>query len=257
LTEAKPPPPVPPRLASDAAFTSELTPAPPTRVVLHTIAAHVLARRRFAVSGRFGLRAGPSGIVTPTFGDAPETIRMSGVTLIREVGATSTSMPMNGSTLRHRATFVEADLDEPFSCGADTPLLGPVDMPLELAPPAVTEIADWFTLAWRVLDDVVLSLLEQCEVATIQLWPEHFDAATTVKLPRGEPVNLGFSPGDAFESEPYLYVGPWGGERPGDPSFWNAPFGAVLRRSELDDSLDRAEPCHRFLAHGLDLVASS
>ena len=195
--------------------------------------------------------------MTPTFGDAFETIRMSGVALIREVGATNTAVPMNGSTLRDLATFVEADLDEPFSCGADTPPLGSVDAALELAPPTVTEVADWFTLAWRVLDDVVLSLPEQSEVATIQLWPEHFDAATTVTVPQAEPVNLGFSPGDAFEPEPYLYVGPWGDARPGDPSFWNVPFGAVLRRSELDHSLDHAESCRRFLTHGLGLVASS
>ena len=46
-------------------------------------------------------------------------------------------------------------------------------------------------------------------------------------------ANLGASPGDAYEPEPYLYVGPWGPERPGDPGYWNAPFGAVLRRGEL------------------------
>jgi hypothetical protein len=64
-----------------------------TRIALHTISAHVLAHRRFAVSGRFGLRAGVGGISTPSFGDAPETIRISESALVREVGGTSTYCP--------------------------------------------------------------------------------------------------------------------------------------------------------------------
>ena len=209
------------------------------------------------MSGRFGLRAGPGGIATPSFGDAPETIRVAGVGLIREVGGTCTRMSVEGSTLGELASFVEVDLNEPFSCGPDTPPLGPVDVGIQLAPRTVTEIADWFALAWCVLDDVLSSVPNDGEVATIQLWPEHFDAATTVKLPGSDGVNLGFSPGDGFESEPYLYVGPWGRGRPGDPGFWNVPFGAMRRRSELPDGIDRAESCRRFLETGLGMVASS
>ena len=233
-----------------------MTPTPTTRESLHSIAAHILARRRFGVSGRFGLRAGPGGIATPSFGEAPETLRLSGPCLIREVGGTSTSIPVNGSTLRNLATFAGADLDEPFSCGADTPPLGPVDTGFQLSTDAMAEITDWFALAWRVLDDVVASVPDRFEVATIQLWPEHFDAATTVKLSATDGVNLGFSPGDAFEDGPYLYVGPWGTARPGDPSFWNVPFGAMRRGSEVRDSVDRAEPCREFLTTGLRLIAS-
>jgi hypothetical protein len=228
-----------------------------TRVALHTIAAHVLARRRFEVSGRFGLRAGPGGIVTPAFGDAPETIRISGVTLVREVGGSCTQVRINGSTLRDLAGLVDGDLDEPFSCGADTPPLGQVDMVYALDPREVEAIADWFALAWRVLDEIVGALPDRSDVATIQLWPEHFDAATTVKVPSAEPVNLGFSPGDTLEDEPYLYVGLWGADRPGDPSFWNVPFGALRRRSEVLDSADPAEFCRRFLNEGLRLATSS
>jgi hypothetical protein len=228
-----------------------------TRQTLHTIGAHILGRRRFVVSGRFGLRCAPGGIATPAFGEGPETIRTSHTTLIREVGAKTSTMPMHGATLRQLARFVEVDLDEPFSSGADSPPVGDVDEPLELAPAAVAEIADWFALAWLVLDDVVASLPEHSEVATTQLWPEHFDAATTVTLPSAEPVNLGFSPGDTFESEPYLYVGPWSPARPGDPAFWNAPFGAVRRRSEVLGGPDLVEPCRRFLSQGLELATSS
>jgi hypothetical protein len=236
---------------------AELNPRLKTRTALHTIAAHVLARRRFDVGGRFGLRAGPGGVATPAFGDDPETIRISGLTLVREVGGVSTRVPINGSTLRDLAGVVDADLDAPFSCGADTPPLGAVDVPFDLVMETATEISDWLALAWTVLDDVLGTLPEESEVATIQLWPEHFDAATTVTMPSAPSVNLGFSPGDGFESEPYLYVGPWGPERPGDPTFWNAPFGATRRRSQAQGSATAAEFCRQFLREGLDLVSPS
>jgi hypothetical protein len=228
-----------------------------TRTALHTVAAHVLGRRRFVVSGRFGLRAAPGGIATPAFGDGPETIRISGTTLVREVGAVTTRLAINGSTLGQLARFADVDLDEPFAVGADTPSIGSPDAALALDPAAVALIADWFTLAWRVLDDVVASLTGDVEVATTQLWPEHFDAATSVTVAPAKPVNLGFSPGDGFESEPYLYVGPWGSERPGDANFWNAPFGAVCRRAEVHSAPDPVAACRRFLTEGLDRLVSA
>ena len=48
---------------------------------------------------------------------------------------------------------------------------------------------------------------------------------------------------DQFSATPYLYVGPWTPDRPGDPGFWNATFGAVLgfdRVMNADDPLDAA-----------------
>jgi hypothetical protein len=227
-----------------------------TRTAIHAIAAHVLARRRFAVSGRFGLRAGPGGIATPAFGDAPETVRLAGATLIREVGASSTRMDVNGSTLRELAGLVDADLDEDFDCGPDGPPPGSLDTPFDLDPMTVRVIVDWFSLAWRVLDEVAGSLPGPSEVSTTQLWPEHFDAAATVAVSSAKPVNLGFSPADGFEAEPYLYVGPWGPDRPGDASFWNAPFGAVRRRSEVQGATDPAEFCRHFLTDGVRRAAS-
>lgn len=228
-----------------------------TRTALHTVAAHVLGRRRFVVSGRFGLRAAPGGIATPAFGDGPETVRISGTTLVREVGAVTTRLAIDGSTLGQLARFADVDLGEPFAVGADTPPIGSLDAALALDPATVAQIADWFTLAWRVLDDVLASLTADVEVATTQLWPEHFDAATSVTAAPAKPVNLGFSPGDGFESEPYLYVGPWGSERPGDGNFWNAPFGAVCRRAEVHSSPDPVATCRRFLTEGLHRVISA
>src|SRR4051794_14195608 len=89
----------------------------PTTAALRRIAAHVLGRRRFAVSGRFGLRASPGGFMTPAFGEGPETVRVDGTTLIREVGGASSQLEIPGASLRELVAFVDADVDEPFTCG--------------------------------------------------------------------------------------------------------------------------------------------
>ena len=109
---------------------------------------------------------------------------------------------------------------------------GPVDTPLHLDPDESDGLSRWFDLAWRVLDVVTSDAPVGPGWATVQLWPEHFDAGTTVDLGGGAGINLGFSGGDAFSDEPYVYVGPWGPERPGDPGYWNAPFGAFVPRCE-------------------------
>lgn len=221
------------------------------RKALHTICAHVLGRRRFDVTGRFGLRCAPAGIATPAFGDAPEVVRVAGLTLVREVGADSTRIPINGSTLGDLAAFAQVDLSRPFDFGRDAPPVGDTDTPYELDRVGVGAIADWFALGWQVLDDVLSSVAGDSTGSTIQLWPEHFDAATTATLSSQARVNLGFSPGDGFEPEPYAYVGPWDDFRPGDAGFWNAPFGAAIRHSDLVASGDAAASCRRFLEEGL------
>jgi hypothetical protein len=205
-----------------------------TRSDLHRTAAHVLGRRRFAVSGHFGLRASPGGIGTPAFGPEPETLRVTPECLVREVGNEARGLALAGATVGSLAAFAGADLDADFSAGADMPALGPPDQPLELDAKELADLFSWFDLGWRVLDEVMAERAGSCIASTIQLWPEHFDVGTSLTFgDDGGGVNLGFSPGDAFSDEAYLYVGPWGAARPGTPSYWNAPFGAVLRRSEV------------------------
>ena len=164
-------------------------------------------------------------------------------------------MPINGSTLRELARFVDVDLDAALQLPETTrrrsaPSTRPSTSNLRSWPRSPTGSA-WpgasSTTCWRRCPS-------ESEVATIQLWPEHFDAATTVTLPSAQPVNLGFSPGDGFESEPYLYVGPWGPARPGDPRFWNAPFGAVRRRAEVLGAPTPPRSVAEFLTDGLRLA---
>lgn len=201
-----------------------------TREVLHRVGAHVLARRRFQAVGRFGLRVLPGGIATPLFGD--ELIRTSGATLVHEVGGRASYRSMDGASLRELAAWVGADIDAEFSCGEDTPEIGDPDAPLGVDRATAEGLATWMAQGARALDGVIAGLSD-AEPETLQLWPEHFDLGTNVAVPSGGRVNLGCSHGDGYEADPYVYVGPWGPERPGDAAYWNAPFGAVLTRSTL------------------------
>jgi hypothetical protein len=215
----------------------------------------VLGRRRYAVSGHFGLRASPDGLATPAFGPEPETLRLTSTRLIREVGTQSSSVPLQGGTLEELARFAGADLGSAYSAGANAPGLGSTTEPLHFFPDELALIFDWFVLGWRVLDTVVSELPAKWTQSTVQLWPEHFDVGTSLDFGRGDGdgdgVNLGFSAGDAFSEEPYAYVGPWGPQRPGDPSFWNAPFGALLTGSQAGD----VTSCVAFLRVGLAHLA--
>ena len=67
----------------------------------------------------------------------------------------------------------------------------------------------------------------------------------------GRRCNLGASPGDERHPDPYLYVGPWGDERPGDDGYWNAPFGAVLGHAEVVDSDSPLRTATAFFHDGI------
>jgi hypothetical protein len=225
-----------------------------TRVALQRVATHVLARRRFAVSGRFGLRGTPGGFGTPAFGDDVEVLRIAGTTLVRERAGDTASCAINGPSLAELAAFAGADLATPFDAGHDTPALGDPGEPIALDASACAVVADWFDVGWRALDTVAAGLGTGAGASVIQLWPEHFDAGCAVAVGPGEGdrCNLGASPGDASSDEPYLYIGPWSTARPGHASFWNAPFGAVLTRTDLGEG-DRVAAAVAFFRRGIDL----
>lgn len=225
----------------------------PTRDALHRVATHVLARARHAATGRFGLRATPGGFGTPAFGDGAEVLRVAGDGLLREHDGRVSTMPMSGATLADLAAFAGVDLTTPFHAGDATPPAGDPHAALMLDAGDAARLADWWHLGWRVLDTAIAPARD---AMAVQLWPEHFDAGTSVAIGEGERdrCNLGASPGDAFDDEPYLYVGPWSERRPGDASFWNAPFGAALRRDDLLAERDPFAAGVEFLRRGLALL---
>ena len=224
-----------------------------TRLGLHQVAVHVLARRRHTVTGRIGLRPAPDGFATPMFG-ADEVVRVTGATLVVERGGEARAEPL--TTLGRAADLVSVDLAAPFSAGAETPAVADPDAPLAVDAAAARGLGAWWALGAALVDEVVAAgdadgSLAQATVS--QLWPEHFDLGATLALgrPDGPKVNVGASPGDGAEPDPYLYVGPWDADRPGDPDYWNVPFGAVLRRPDVTD---RAAAL-AFLRRGLGYLA--
>jgi hypothetical protein len=196
------------------------------------------------VTGQISLRATPGGFGTPTFGEAGTQVRVSGGLLIRDISeqATSGAMALDGSTLSELATLAHVDLGADLDVGHDTPPLGDINSRLTVDMPSAEALAAWLSVGTMALDRVVASLPESATPTVIRLWPEHFDVAIDAAAAPDRRVNLGASPGDGFHDQPYAYVGPWTDHRPGDPDFWNAPFGAVLGHDEfvgVDDPVSR------------------
>jgi hypothetical protein len=230
-----------------------------TRDTLRRVAGSILARRRSALTGRIGLRASPGGLATPASGPDDEVIRTDGAALIVERGGVTTVSGL--TTLRAAADHVGVDLDSPVFLGADAPPPGDPDTPLRIDDRSARELGAWFIFATTVLDGVLAHLGPSAQASVIQLWPEHFDVACDVAWGDGERqrVNLGASPGDNHHPRPYLYVGPWGPERPGQAGYWNAPFGATLDHRALRPSGAGGNAraiASDFLIRGFDLLAS-
>lgn len=230
-----------------------------TRDTLQRVAVHIVARSRQQATGRFGLRVTPGGFGTPEFGDDLTRARVAGGLLIRESGGTAASasaaVGIDGSSLAGLAVFAGVDLGAELGVGHDTPPVGDVDELLIVDRVAAEVLGDWFGLAAAALDAVVATAPPAAAPTLTQLWPEHFDVALDLEAAPGRRVNLGGSPGDGFHADPYLYVGPWTSDRPGDPAFWNAPFGAVLGYQDLHQAGDPVAVATAFLRRGIEHLA--
>ncbi|MEM8905660.1 MAG: hypothetical protein AAGF02_18290 [Actinomycetota bacterium] len=204
---------------------------------LRRVAVHVIARARVAETGRFSLRVTPGGFGTPEFGDALRRVRVAGEHLVVEQdppgGAAFHQAPLVGSSLADLATVAGVDLGAPLDVGHDTPPLGDPDAPLVVDPGVLAETADWYAVVEAATTAIAAGVDADAAPTLPRLWPEHFDVAIEVDAREGRRANLGGSPGDGFSAEPYLYVGPWTDERPGDDGYWDAPFGATRLRSAL------------------------
>lgn len=237
-------------------------PFPDTRDALHRVAVQIVARARRQATGRFGLRVTVGGFGTPAFGDDVERVRVSGGLLVREAagvdGAATAVAAIDGSSLAELAALVPVDLATELDVGHDTPPVGDVFAPLAVDEPSARALSAWYAVVAEALD-VVVANGPGWSPSVVQLWPEHFDVAIDIAFDPGDPtvrrVNLGGSPGDEFHPDPYLYVGPWTDDRPGDPGFWNAPFGAVLGYSMLAAADDPVRAAAAFFLQGLELLS--
>jgi hypothetical protein len=232
---------------------------PTERATLQRIATHVLAQARKRHDNLFDLVPSIGGFATPTVGADRERVRLSGDVLfverasgasLSELTATTATVRIPGTSLSELCDAVGFEPDPDFSAGPDTPALGDPSTPLALLAASGAALGDWYLLGQRAIDQAVAGV-DGSEATLGRLWPEHFDYGIDLLARAGVRTNLGAAAGDGSHEEPYLYVGPWGDDRPGAADYWNASFGAVLSYADVaasDDPLDRAAS---FLVEGI------
>jgi hypothetical protein len=192
-----------------------------TRASLHALAEHVLAASQYAQKRRIGLRQATGGFATQPFvvDGAERRLAVVGTELVaradRRGEATERRVPI--TNLRAAASLAGGPAGMPSDVYRPSPMPDP-DGELALDPGAAALLADFYALVQAALTVFAAELAGEGPSET-QLWPEHFDLATTISG-----VNYGGSPGDAAYDEPNLYVGPF--EPPPRGGFWNEPFGA-------------------------------
>jgi hypothetical protein len=226
-----------------------------SRQSLQRVAVHIVARARVEASGRFSLRVTPGGFGTPDLAADGRRVRVSGSNLVVESDtpgqASARSMAIDGASLADLAAFAGVDLSEGLDVGHDTPPIGDVSAPIDLDADEAADITGCYELIAAVLDQLLAELPGAASPTLPRLWPEHFDVALEAQAAPERRVNMGGSPGDGFSAEPYLYVGPWTADRPGDSGYWNAPFGASRTWSQLAaDANDRVAAGAAFLLDG-------
>ena len=210
----------------------------PTRDALHAVAEHILAPCRYQATGHIGLRPAYRGFGTP---NGEREVRVEADVLVD--GERRERL----STLRAAAAFLAITPGAP--AGVYTPAT-PLDLdaPLDVDADAAGALGDWYGFCGDLLDAMIGAASADDHPDEVQLWPEHFDIATSLG-PEGARANYGGSPGDADHAEPYLYIGPWSMQGR-DADFWNEPFGASLPYAALLDGVD----ARAFLRQGRELV---
>ncbi|WP_433709872.1 hypothetical protein ACQP2U_25930 [Nocardia sp. CA-084685] len=181
-----------------------------TRLALHAVGELLIAGPQYRRYGTIRLR-----VVHGGFGGAQWPVSVVGTDLVWPEGRVALA-----GTFDKVAATAGFQPESPAAVYADTTGVDPGDQ-LAVDPEAARIIADWFALGDSTL---------RCTAPDVipVLWPEHFDLSSTVNE-----VNYGVSPGDSVHPGPYAYVGPWA---PRTGEFWNAPFGAVRAREEVDNA---------------------
>lgn len=191
-----------------------------TRRAWQAMAEHVLSAALHEATGRIGLRRTDGGFGTPVFDASrgPTQVRVDHAALV--VTDTDGERQAPIGTIREAAALVGVTPGAPLAVYAPTTPLD-LDSPLTVDGAATSLLAGFFADVDAALEQLRVDAASD-QPAAAQLWPEHFDLATTIGN-----VNYGGSPGDEGHSTPYLYVGPHTPPA-ADGGFWNEPFGASL-----------------------------
>ena len=200
-----------------------------TRSALHAVAEHVLAPALHVSTGHIGLRVMRGGFGTPVFRSphGNRQVQVDGLDLVVTDDRGRRRAPL--TTIAEAAAFVGVTPGAPKGLYPPSTTLE-LDRPLRPEPEAAATLATWFALVDAALADLAaIAAVDAPE--PVQLWPEHFDVATTIAG-----VNYGGSPGDGGHDQPYAYVGPH--DLPAAGGFWNEPFGASLPAAAVGDRHD-------------------
>jgi hypothetical protein len=212
-----------------------------TRAGWHRVAEHVLAAALYAATGEITLLPSPGGFRTPLWGADGRFLAVDGAELV--VGGAGGTRRTTLTTIRAAADFAGVAPGAPASVYAPaTPLS--LDEPLVIEQDAARLLAEWYGIGARAMRRLAAEIPGD-EPSPAWLWPEHFDVGITAGA-----INYGASPGDDRFPDPYMYVGPHDGPPPGEPAFWNAPFGAVRTFHQIGT----AEEAAAFFRDGRERV---
>jgi hypothetical protein len=215
-----------------------------TRAGWHRVAEHILAAALYRATGKIGLVPSPGGFRTPSFGTDARFLAVDGIELVVSGAGGTKRTPL--TTIRAAAEFAGVTPGAPAEVYPPATRLD-LDEPLMIEPAVARLLADWYSLGAQALSRLAAEIPGDQPTAPV-LWPEHFDVGVTAAA-----INYGASPGDDHIADPYLYVGPHDGPPPGDPAFWNAPFGAARTFGQAGTAAEAAaffrDGRARVLAH--------
>lgn len=204
-----------------------------TRRSLHAVGEHVLGAALFAGRRRIGLRQFTGGFATQNFLHIRDGAAVERRAMVVGTEVVVRDDDLAGGTIEERApitTLAAAGELVDVVPGMPADLYTPEPMPavdevLAVDADAAAFLAEVTAVGYAALVILCAHFVEDGP-EEIQLWPEHFDLATSFAE-----VNYVFSPGDAGHPWPYFYVGPW--SPPVQGGLWNEPFGASFSVQEI------------------------
>jgi hypothetical protein len=205
-----------------------------TRRSLHVVGEHVLGAALFKGRHRIGLRQFTGGFATQNYLHVRDGAAVERRAMVVGTDVVVRDDDLAGGTIEERAPIttladlgrlVDVEVGMSPDCGYTPEPTPPVDQSLQVDPESAAFLAEITAIGYAALVILCAHFVED-DPAEIQLWPEHFDLATSFAE-----VNFGLSPGDAGHRWPYVYVGPW--SPPEEGGFWNEPFGASLTLHEV------------------------
>jgi len=220
---------------------------------LHQIAFYALSPARYAREERMGLRSTAAGFGTPEFDGRVSRVEEN--LLVHEQGGNIATQPI--TTIRAAAEFFGVGYEPDWFTEFKDPLppMDP-DRPLKVGAAPAIALGEWFRFGFEILEELRGHGSDDDDVSEVQLWPEHFDAATEMgSADEGQRASFGASPGDTDHLEPYLYVAAWSDIDRSNP-YWNDRHfnGASLPYTALLEAEDQGRVALDFLLTGYRIL---